>query len=203
SGLVEYLYGIGYLFSGPTEFVTELKNRIEYLSSSNVFENIEKRTVGLGDCPLSSEAIHMQHHPFTLKEFGGIFIIVLIGIIIAFIVSGIEFLIENYPIYRQRKQGDDREFGGSYVGSVLQMQDEGIWVRVDGTNDTIFADANHIKVKRNADGRVNLQIGDLVKAIYMGNDPITTLPIYNIWEERAWNHRDSDGAPPVDVRTTN
>nr|CDS33101.1 hypothetical protein HmN_000483600 [Hymenolepis microstoma] len=203
SSLVEYLYGIGYLFSGPKEFVTKLKNRIEYLSSSNVFEKIEKRTVGLGDCPLSSEAINMLHLPITLKEFGGIFIIVLIGIIVAFIVSGIEFLIENYPSYRQRKQDNDREFGNSYIGSVLKVQEDGIWVRVDGTNDTIFADTNHVKVKRNEDGRFNLQVGNLVKATYMGNDPITTLPIYNIYEERSWNHGNSEGAPPLDGRTSN
>lgn len=37
------------------------------------------------------------------------------------------------------------------------------------------------------DGRFNLQAGSLVRATYMGNDPITTAPIYNIHEERAFN----------------
>ncbi|KAM3179252.1 hypothetical protein ACTXT7_000925 [Hymenolepis weldensis] len=176
SGVVEYLYGIGYLFSGPNEFVTEIKDKINSLSSSNIFEELEKRVIGLGDCPLSSEEIKMMQKPFTLRDFGGIFIIVLIGIIIAFIIAGIEFLLERYPMYRQRQEDTMPEFGSIYISEVLSIQDDGIWIRVRGTNDTVFED-----------GRFNLQAGGFVKATYMGNDPITTAPIYNIYEERAFN----------------
>lgn len=58
----------------------------------------------MGDCPLRSEKINMQHNPFSLRELGGLFIIALVGMIIAFIVAGIEFVIEKYPMYRQRKK---------------------------------------------------------------------------------------------------
>ncbi|VDL58281.1 unnamed protein product, partial [Hymenolepis diminuta] len=122
SGIVEYLYGIGYLFSGPNEFVTEIKDKINFLSSSSTFEEIEKRVIGLGDCPLSSEEIKMMQTPFTLRDFGGIFIIVLIGIVIAFTVAGIEFLLERYPMYRQRQKDNMPEFGSTYVSEVISIQ---------------------------------------------------------------------------------
>ena len=45
----------------------------------------------------------MQQRPYSLKELGGLFIIIFVGLILAFIVAGIEFVIDNYPMYRQRK----------------------------------------------------------------------------------------------------
>lgn len=45
SGLVEYLYGVGYHFSGPYEFSTAMNDRIETLSSEGIFEAVETRWV--------------------------------------------------------------------------------------------------------------------------------------------------------------
>lgn len=46
----------------------------------------------------------MQEKPFSLEELGGLFIILLIGLVVAFVVAGIEFVIDNYPMYSQRKK---------------------------------------------------------------------------------------------------
>ncbi|VDM24309.1 unnamed protein product [Hydatigera taeniaeformis] len=122
SGPVEYLYALGYILSGNDDFANLMTNRIDAISTDQTFNSIEMRTLGMGDCPLPSEKINMQHNPFSLRELGGLFIIVLIGIIIAFIVAGIEFVIQKYPMYRQWKKDGDIRFGESYPSEVVAIQ---------------------------------------------------------------------------------
>ncbi|KAM7537053.1 hypothetical protein Aperf_G00000074635 [Anoplocephala perfoliata] len=201
-----------------------MSERIESLISGGIFESIEKRTLGLGDCPLDSESLNMQRSPYNLRDFGGIFIILLVGIIVAFIVVGIEFLIEKYPMYRQRQQATKREFGKTYAAEVINVMQNGILIRVPDTGDLAFVDLNHIRGTTNsrpndtfgyavgdieafkvhktqnysceAEDRLNIQDGVYVKATYMGNDPHTAAPLYNVQEERVFQPQSGEVVPP-------
>ncbi|KAL5968315.1 hypothetical protein TSMEX_003907 [Taenia solium] len=196
TGPVEYLYALGYILSGNDDFATQMTGRIDTISTEQTFNFIESRSLGMGDCPLSSEKINMQHNPFSLKELGGLFIIVLVGIVIAFIVAGIEFVIEKYPMYRQWKKGDGIRFGETYSSEVLGIQDNGIWIRLLEKDTTAFVDASRIKTTRGSDGRPHLEMGSFVKATYMGNDPHTADPIFSVTEERVFRPEHGDAVPP-------
>ncbi|KAH9283944.1 hypothetical protein ECG_04670 [Echinococcus granulosus] len=194
SGPVEYLYALGYFLSGKDEFAKLMTDRINAISTDQTFNSIETRALGTGDCPLPSEKINMQHNPFSLRELGGLFIIVLVGIIIAFIVAGIEAAIEKYPMYRQWKKDNDIRFGETYPGEVLDIQDDGIWIRLLENDTTAFVDASRIKTVRGSDGRPRLEMGSFVKATYMGNDPRTADPLFSVTEEKTF--RPDDVVPP-------
>ncbi|VDD75847.1 unnamed protein product [Mesocestoides corti] len=199
SGPVEYLYGLGFLLSGDDAFANRLTQQISSLSDEHVFTAIESRALGIGDCPVSWEKINMQKKPFSLKELGGLFIIVLVGLIIAFIVAAIEFAIESFPMYRQWKRvnftGTIR-FGETYPGEVLNVQDDGIWIRLLDKESTAFVDVSHIKTTRGHDGRVHLELGSYVKATYLGNDPCTANPIFNVTEEKTFKPDVAEAVPP-------
>ncbi|KAL5110940.1 Glutamate receptor ionotropic kainate 1 [Taenia crassiceps] len=196
SGPVEYLYALGYFLSGNDNFATQMTNRIDDVSTERTFNFIEARTLGMGDCPLSSEKINMQHNPFSLRELGGLFIIALVGIIIAFIVAGIEFVVEKYPMYKQRKKGEGIRFGGTYASEVLDIKDNGIWIRLLENDTTAFVDASRIKTTRGSDGRPHLEMGSFVKATYMGNDPHTADPIFSVTEEKVFKLEHGGVVPP-------
>lgn len=79
----------------------DAKYRLMFFSKICAF--LYCRTIGIGDCPVAADQLNTQTVPFSLRELGGLFIILLVGLLIAFIVAGIEFMIEHFPMYRQWK----------------------------------------------------------------------------------------------------
>nr|CDS33102.1 glutamate receptor 4 [Hymenolepis microstoma] len=100
-GATQYLFPLAFLFSGPDHFVKLMQKRINVISNNRILDSVAQRTLGLGDCPLTSEGINVQANTLSIKEMSGIFFIVLVGIASSFIVAGIEFVVQKYPMYRQ------------------------------------------------------------------------------------------------------
>ncbi|VDL58608.1 unnamed protein product [Hymenolepis diminuta] len=121
-GVAEYLFPLAFLLSGPDDFVKSMKKRINALANNQFLNTVAVRTLGLGNCPLTLEAINVRTSPLSIKEMGGLFCIVLVGIVVSFIVAGIEYIVEKYPVYQQWHENRDMKFGEGYTGEVLDVQ---------------------------------------------------------------------------------
>ncbi|KAM7538418.1 hypothetical protein Aperf_G00000074616 [Anoplocephala perfoliata] len=179
-GPVEHLYPLVYLFSGPDEFCQLVSKRIKMLSADQTFEKFEMKFLSLSNCPLESEQINMRTEPFSIKELGGLFVIVLVGIFISSILAGIEFVVDKYPMYRQWQKANAIKFGEAYTGQVLDVREGGIWIQLTDNKTIAFVDSAHIKNGKDANGNLNLSIGSHVTATYMGNDPLTAKPSFTV-----------------------
>ncbi|VUZ51929.1 unnamed protein product [Hymenolepis diminuta] len=190
-GVAEYLFPLAFLLSGPDDFVKSMKKRINALANNQFLNTVAVRTLGLGNCPLTLEAINVRTSPLSIKEMGGLFCIVLVGIVVSFIVAGIEYIVEKYPVYQQWHENRDMKFGEGYTGEVLDVQESGIWIRLLDRNTTTFVETAHIRNSKGSDGLPNLKIGSHVMATYMGNDPQTTTPIFTVSEVPKKQHNKS------------
>ncbi|BHF65215.1 hypothetical protein SprV_0200822500 [Sparganum proliferum] len=178
---VQNLFNLIFYVHGPPEFTSFVQQTVDGLNSNGFFADINNQLTGAGQCPQVDEKSELRADPLTLKDMSGLFIVLLAGLVIALIVEAIEVVREKCQLYRQRAQ-NKLEFGHEYEAQVVEVEDNGVWIRLLDTNESFFVESARIHSKTNRQGKKVLEFGSYVKANYLGNDPITAERIFTVSE---------------------
>ncbi|KAL7064004.1 hypothetical protein AAHC03_05263 [Spirometra sp. Aus1] len=178
---VQNLFNLAFYVHGPPEFTSFVQQKVDGLNSNGFFADINNQLTATGQCPQVDEKSELRADPLTLKDMSGLFIVLLAGLVIALVVEAIEAVRDKYQLYRQRAQ-NKLEFGHEYEAQVVEVEDNGVWIRLLDTNESFFVESARIHSKTNRQGKKVLEFGSYVKANYLGNDPITAQRIFTVSE---------------------